>query len=138
MDLLGTPVPQFLHREIPQLGSPDYRILANQYSVVLDYLLDRNKLHLGHKVPGCLDRWRIAPAIARCVFYQRPPIRLSRLNRVSDCMGDPRIRDAGDKVDFLCRFFQKMHADATFMASLEFVLEFFTEIKHITITIYFC
>jgi hypothetical protein len=36
---------------------------------------------------------------------------------------------AGDKVDFLCRFFQKMHADATFMASLEFVLEFFTEIK---------
>ncbi len=36
---------------------------------------------------------------------------------------------AGDKVDVLCRFFQKMHADATFMASLEFVLEFFTEIK---------
>jgi hypothetical protein len=36
---------------------------------------------------------------------------------------------AGDKVDFLCRFFQKMHADATLMANLEFVLEFFTEIK---------
>jgi len=36
---------------------------------------------------------------------------------------------AGDKVDFLCRVFQKMHADATFMASLEFALEFFTGIK---------
>lgn len=36
---------------------------------------------------------------------------------------------AGNKVVFLCRFFQMMHADATFMASLEFVLEFFTEVK---------
>jgi hypothetical protein len=36
---------------------------------------------------------------------------------------------AGNKVDFLCRFFQKMHADATFMVSLEFILEFLGEIK---------
>lgn len=36
---------------------------------------------------------------------------------------------AGSKVDFLCRFFQKMHADVTFIASLEFILEFFSEIK---------
>lgn len=36
---------------------------------------------------------------------------------------------AGGKVDFLCRFLQKMHADVTFMASLEFILDFFGEIK---------
>jgi hypothetical protein len=36
---------------------------------------------------------------------------------------------AGNKVDFLCRFFQMMYADATFMASFEFILEFFGEIK---------
>jgi hypothetical protein len=36
---------------------------------------------------------------------------------------------AGSKVDFLCRFLEKMHADVAFMASLEFILEFFGEIK---------
>jgi hypothetical protein len=60
---------------------------------------------------------------------------ISKYVDVSDRMAVKiKIRNAssapvGNKVDFLCRFFQIMHSDATLMASLEFVLKFFTEIK---------
>lgn len=36
---------------------------------------------------------------------------------------------AGKKVEFLCRFLQVMHADDTFLASLEFILAFFAMIE---------
>jgi len=95
MHLFGAALPQFLDRKILKLRPPDYGIFANNDPVALDDLPDGDQFHHRDQIAYLLRRRGIASAVTGRVLDQGTPVRLFGFHRVTNGMGDPRIRDTG-------------------------------------------